>query len=527
MLKKIFQPQSTGMAALILTFASVLSYILGMVRDIIFAGYYGAGLATDAYNASFLIPDAIFNFFVAGALTAAFIPVFSGYLNSENPQQREEAQILASSFLVISSLVVIIVAIPAFIFMPQIISWYFFDADSQKITLTIEMSRILLLSPLLFAISNTLGNILISQKRFVSYSLAPLFYNLGIIAGIFFLSKSFGIYAAAWGAVFGILLHLITRLAELIYSGFSFSSTLNIFHPGLRKIFFLMIPKTIGLMSWQVSLWSINFFGNLYLENGAVSAFYYARNLQSFPVSIFGIALATAVFPYLSDHASADRKEIFTHQFDKSLRQILFLTLPAGLAIFILAKPIITVVYGRGEFDSSDINLTADVLALFALSIPLESVVHLVARAYYAHKNTIIPVIGSLILMLSVVLGSYIFSSTLGAVAFSLFFTVGCLFQLVWLFLLIGKKVSNFNFKSFLNSIFKIAFCLFLMLIAIKAAELIVSNTLYQLVLQVVLGGAAYIFAALIIRCDELSEAKKILQKQLGKKFKFSLKNED
>lgn len=517
MFNKIFKPQSTGLAALILTLASVLSYVMGMVRDIVFADYYGAGLTTDAYNASFLIPDAIFNLFVAGALTAAFIPVFSSYLWQKDKQ---EAETLAGSFLSLASLVVVIVGLVAYIFMPDLISWYFLNTSSEKIELTVTMSRILLLSPLLFAISNTLGNILLSHKQFVSYAIAPLFYNLGIIIGIVFFSARFGIYAAAWGAVFGILLHLLSRFIEILSLDFRLSWHFDFFHPGMLKIFWLMIPKTIGLMSWQVSLWMINFIGNAGLASGSVSVFYYARNLQSFPVSIFGIALATAVFPYLSDHVAAGRKEFFTHQYEKSLRQILFLTLPAAIGIYMLANPIVAIIYGHGAFDSEDTRITAIVLTFFALSIPLESMVHLMARAFYAHKNTLVPVVGSLMLMLSVITGSYFFAPRLGAPAFALFFTIGSAIQVFWLVLMLRNRISGFDKKAFFLSFIKVTLASISMAATIQILDKIAPFSLIiTLFLQILFGAATFFVFSILLKCEELNEAKNIIYRQLKKKF--------
>ncbi|MBU2524445.1 murein biosynthesis integral membrane protein MurJ [Patescibacteria group bacterium] len=516
MLKKIFRPQTTGLAALILTIASLLSYAMGMVRDIVMAGYYGAQMSTDAYNSAFLVPDGIFNLFVAGALTAAFIPVFSGYLTKK---QKDEASSLASTFLASASLVVVVVGAIAYIFMPDIIGWYFNEASADKIELIIKMSRILLLSPLLFAISNTLGNILISHKQFVSYAIAPLFYNVGIIGGIVFFSESMGIYAAAWGAVFGIGLHLLTRLVEILTLDFKFTWNINFWHPGIKKIVALMIPKTVGLMSWQFALWKINQIGNSKeMVDGSVAAFYYARNLQSFPVSIFGIALATAVFPYLADHAAAGRGEVFAHQYQKSLRQILFFTLPAAAGIFLLSKPIVKLIYMRGAFDENDLIMTSGILAFFAISIPFEGAVHLTARAFYAHKNTIIPVFGAVILMLSTVLGAQFYAAEIGPKAFSLFFTIGSVLQIGFLVLLLRKKLSSFNLGDFMLNLFKMILAVTLMGASIYGLSFVDLPIRLLVIIQISIGAVVYFAAAYLLKCEELKEANKIFSR-VFKKF--------
>lgn len=506
---KFFAAQTTGLAAFTLTAASALSYFLGMVRDIVFARFYGAGLVSDAYNAGFLVPDAIFNLFVAGALTAAFIPVFSAYLSR---RQTAAAADLAAGFLTAASLVVAAASLLAYFFLPQIVTWYFAGAEPTKIALTISLSRILLLSSLLFTISNTIGNILIAHKHFFSYAFAPLFYNLGIIGGMVFFAADYGIYAAAWGAVAGVFLHLCLRLLELPTLDFSFGRVGAFWrHPGLKQIALLMLPKTIGLMSWQISLFSINIIGNRQLGEGAVSAFYYAKNLQSFPVSVFGIALATAVFPYLSDHAAAGRKTLFTHQYEKSLRQILFLTLPAAVGIWLLAFPIVNLIYGRGAFDEQDTLITASILAWFALSIPVEGAVHLASRAFYSRQNTIIPVCGALLLMLAVIFGSWLLADVLGAAVFALFFTVGSLLQLIWLVIMLKPHLPDFPLQSFLSAGGKISLACLALVGAVLSAGKLPFEGEALLLIQILAGGSAYLLFALLFRCRELDEIKAIL----------------
>lgn len=506
---KIFAAQTTGLAAFTLTAASALSYCLGMVRDIVFARFYGAGLVSDAYNAGFLVPDAIFNLFVAGALTAAFIPVFSAYLSR---QKKEEAADLASGFLAAASLVVAAASLLAYFFLPQIVAWYFTGADQEKIALTISLSRILLLSSLLFTISNTIGNVLLAHKHFFSYAFAPLFYNLGIIGGMFFFAADYGIYAAAWGAVAGVFLHLCVRLLELPALGFRFGRVGAFWrHPGLKQIALLMLPKTVGLMSWQLSLFAINIIGNRQLGDGAVSAFYYAKNLQSFPVSVFGIALATAVFPYLSDHAAAGRKAIFTHQYAKSLRQILFLTLPAALGVWLLADPIVKLIYGHGAFDEQDALVTASVLAWFAFSIPVESAVHLAARAFYSRQNTLVPVCGALLLMSAVILGSWLLADTIGAAAFALFFTAGSLLQLIWLWVMLRPHLVDFPLRSFLAAGGKILLACSALAVAVLFAGQLSFEGETLLLVQISAGASAYLLFAFCFGCGELSEVKAIL----------------
>ncbi len=420
MLSKIFRSQKSGQAAFLLMLASMLSYVAGLLRDRTLSHTFGATHLTDAFNASFIIPDFLFNMFIAGALSVAFIPVFTSYLKEDQRQ----AEDIANTIITFGTLILGAIGIIIFIVAPYMIPAIFSSTPVDEHELIITMTRILLLSPILFAISNALGSILITHKNFLAYALSGFLYNLGIIFGVIVLHKQLGIYSAAVGAIIGAFLHLAVRLLNILTVKYKFRPTLSLRHAGVKKIFKLMIPKTVGLLSWQamIIVYTIVAYG---LAEGSVAAYNYARNLQSFPVSLFGIAFATAIFPFLSDHAHNEATKKFSEDFQITLEKILFFAIPATVGMLLLSTEIIEIILKGGAFDEAAVALTASVLFFFILSIPVESLVHLFARGYYAHKNTITPMIFALAGYGSNIIFCITFAKVIGVIALPIAFLIG------------------------------------------------------------------------------------------------------
>ena len=194
---KLFRPISSGTASVIIAFATVLSYAAGLFRDVLMSNYFGASQLTDAYNAAFLVPDMVYTLTTAGALSGIFLPVF----RNREKKNKEDASELAGSFFILGQLLVLVVAIVAFIAMPWIVEGFIAKASNDQTQLIINMSRILLVSPIVMSISNTLGTVLITFKHYLAYSLSAAFYNVGIIAGLYFFNGEFGIYSAVIGVL--------------------------------------------------------------------------------------------------------------------------------------------------------------------------------------------------------------------------------------------------------------------------------------------------------------------------------------
>lgn len=510
MQKKYFKPTSIGGATSIVLITSLLSYIVGLLRDKMIAFNFGASQATDVYTASFIIPDMLFNLFIAGALMAAFMPIFSEYLCKDE----EEAHKIANTMLTSATLLITTLAVLAFIFMRPIVDIFFSNIDEASKIDIINMTRLMLPSAILFAISNTLGNVLMTYKHFLSYSISPILYNLGIIIGIVLLNERLGIYSAATGVLIGAALHCVIRVIDTMNTKYRYKPALNIKSPAFKRIVKLMIPRSISLIAWQINLYLYALIG-MQISEGGWAAFNFARNIQSLPVSMFGIAFATATFPYLSEAINNDDKKGFTIHIQNTVQRILFLTIPAMIGIMILSKDIVNIILSGGQFNEDAATKTAILLLFFSISIPFESLTQIFARSYYALKNTITPMIISLSGMSIIAAITYFIAPKFGIQWFTIGFSTGFIIIVLLQIILLSKHLKGFEFKRFFTTTLKT-----IIATGIMAISLLISSPLTEIigprlggVAKIGIGALVFFIAASVMKIHELDSVKYALNK--------------
>ncbi|HEY5628586.1 MAG TPA: lipid II flippase MurJ, partial [Candidatus Limnocylindrales bacterium] len=365
-------------------------YLMGLGRDKVLAHTFGRGAALDAYNSAFILPELALDVLVAGGLVAPFVPMFLGLRDEAAADADRFARtvlgLAAGAMTAVSALLFAIA--PATV---QVIVPGFPDAQKE---LYVGLFRVMCLTPPLFAVSLVLGEVLVAQRRFVWYGMAPIMYSGGIAAGALVLSGPLGIYGAAWGAVLGALGHLLVRLVGLRGSGFRPIPSLRRTR-GLGEFLRLMLPK---MASQPLEPLAWVFFTSIAsgLAVGSISSLNFARNFFGVPVSIIGMAFAIAALPELSEAANAGDRAAFRRLFRKTLLPIAGLSAVAGLGLFVCSGLIIGVFLKGGAFDSEDQARTALVLSVFAFAVPLESVMNLLARAVYATRNTLLPTLSAL-----------------------------------------------------------------------------------------------------------------------------------
>lgn len=412
--------------AFVLTVTSGLSYVLGLLRDRILAGAFGASDVRDVYEAAFILPDILFNLFLAGALVSAFVPVF---IDLRVHKKDTEAQELAGGMLVLGTLILLIACGVVFIFAHPLTALVAPGFPPAKRELLASLTRLMLLSPLLFLVSNLVGSMLISTQRFVAYGLSPIFYNLGIVGGALFLAPSFGIRGVVFGTLGGAALHLGVRVIGLWRAGIGLAPSLRI-TPALRRVVLLMLPRVVGLTAGQGQLWAFLAIAST-LGEGAVTVNSLARNFQSFPVSILGIAFATSLFPLLSESGSLRDRTTFGYQLRRGLLLTLAAVVPAAALLYALREWMITLLLGTGAFGPDAIARTAAVLGVYTLSIPTESLVHILARAFYALQNTLIPMLVNLMAIAASVITAWALSHRFGVASIPVGFALGTALQVL------------------------------------------------------------------------------------------------
>ncbi|OGZ18913.1 MAG: murein biosynthesis integral membrane protein MurJ [Candidatus Nealsonbacteria bacterium RBG_13_42_11] len=392
MLQKIFHSQTRTIttAALILSVASLISRLLGLIRDRLLASTFGAGSDLDVYFAAFRIPDFIYNILIAGGIVVAFLPLFSEYFLKD----KKEAWDFVNNALNVFLFFLVLVSLGISIFAPFLVKIITPGFDPQQISLCVLLTRILFLSPILLGLSSIFSGVLQYFNRFLIYSLAPISYNVGIILGIVFLAPSSGILGVTLGVITGAFLHFFIQFISSFSVGFSYKPLFKILDPKIKKVFSLMIPRTLGVAAPQINLMVVTAIASI-LPAGALSIFTLANNLQQFPMGLIGIPFAIAAFPALSKAWAAQKKDEFLEKFLSAFRKILYLVIPLSILIFVFRNQII-LIYKTGRYGEEAASLTAVSLGLFALGIFATTLIPLILRAFFALKDTKTPTIISI-----------------------------------------------------------------------------------------------------------------------------------
>jgi len=380
---------ATGiMMALILT-----SRVLGLVRDRVIAGRFGQGYETDIYNAAFTIPDLLFFLIAGGALSSAFIPVFTEHIATG--KERDAWRI----FSVVASVMTLVVT--AFIllgelFTPTLVIWTNPGYSPDKVAATVPLTRILLPAQLCFFLGGLMMGTLNARGQFLAPGLGPVIYNLGIILGGLFLTRRFGVAGLCWGALSGAIIgNLALQWFMVRRTGGRFiTKGLRQYwrHPGVLKVWKLMLPVILGLALPQVST-IVNKMFAASLGDGPQSALMNANRLMQVPLGIFAQATAIAIFPTLA--AQAARKEMaqLRRTANFGIRSILFLTVPSSLLMVVLALPIVQLILHTGRFQDAEAHMAATALIYYSLGIFAWSAHAIIARGFYAMQDSRTPVL--------------------------------------------------------------------------------------------------------------------------------------
>ena len=417
------------------------SYLMGLVRDRIFAQTFGAGSELDAYNAAFVLPELLFDVLVEAGLAAAFIPIFVKLRASH--ADPEVANRFGRTILTLGVGVMGVGSVVLFAFAEAFTGWIAPGFAGEQRELYVSLFRVMLVTQVLFAASLTLGQVLLAEQRFFWYGLAPLLYNAGIVIGTLALTDSLGIFGPAVGAILGAAIHLGSRFIGLRGSSFRIRPGWSAPRASVREFVRLTVPK---LASQPVEPIAFLFFTSVAsgLAAGSLSIFNYARNFQSLPVSLVGVAFAIAAFPSLSAaYAGGDRRG-YLRVFGTNVVSIVGLTVCAALAMVVLGELGIGILLGGGAFGPDDVARTAAVLGAFALSVPFESVAHLLSRAIFATRQTVLQSLASIAGLEITMAATILMLPQFGILALPLGFAAGQASKVVLLGLILATRLRRF-----------------------------------------------------------------------------------
>lgn len=428
-------------AAFVIMVAYATSGLLGLVRNRLLAATFFGGQESqlDVYFAAFVIPDTLFQLLITGALSAAFIPVFSRYLK----QGEKEASILASTTITFITTIFLLLISVVFLFSPTFAKIIAPSLGPENLILLSQLIRVMLIAQIFFAFSGFLTAIIQSHQRFLIPALAPIAYNLGIIIGIIFLSPTLGIFGPATGVMLGAFLHFVIQFPVAHKLGFRYSLYFNNSHPGMREIIKLMLPRSFTLATGQIEKF-VAVFISTGLAAGSLTIFNFARQLYLLTATLFGTTIGQASFPMLSAEVATKQIEGFKKTVTSSVHQILYLSLPAAVIVLILRLPAVRIAFGARNFPWEATLLTSKTVALLSLAIPTLSINSILTRSFYALHDTKTPLITSLVSAVSMIIASLAFAQIagLGVLGLAIAIVVANVLHSLLLLILLNAKVK-------------------------------------------------------------------------------------
>lgn len=455
--KKILNHKSETIfgAAMLMSGLTFLGAFLGILRNALLASGFGASGNLDIYYASFRLPDMIYNIFIMGAVSAAFIPVFSQYWAKDE----KKAWQFSNAILFIIGSFVSILALLVAIFTKPILSHLLVGFSPDKLAIAITLTRIMMIQPILMGISSVAASILKIFKLFLASALAPLVYNLGIIIGIIFFVPLMGLKGLAWGVVLGALLHILVQVPALFGTGYKFTFNFSIFKQldkGLKKVVLMMIPRSLGIIAYQIFLLGITAIASM-LREGSIAVFNFANDIQNLPQTVFALSFAVAAFPSLSKLNAEKKDDDFIKiSFDTLLRIFFFLT-PIAIWFFIFREPIIRFLLGYGKFDWDATVKTIQVFSILSLGMIFQGVNAFFLRVFFAKGDALRPFIASVISYSAGFFVCYKLGISFGVVGLAVAVAATYFFYFFILFFLLKMHIPLDVLKRFYYSLGKIA----------------------------------------------------------------------
>ena len=524
--RELSEKENVGRAAGTVGFYTFLSRILGLIRDVVVARFFGAGMAADAFFVAFRIPNLLRRLFAEGSLTIAFIPVFTEYLTRKS---REEAFQMARAALTLLSLILVLVTLSGVLLAPWIvrIQAFGFGGSGMKYDLTVLLTRITFPYIFLASLVAFFMGILNSLRHFAAPAAAPIFLNVGIIGATLWLSPHFDqpIVGVAIGVIIGGLLQVALQIPWLVKNGVSLIPCWMPAHPAVKRVGLLMLPAIFGSAIYQLN----QFIGTLlasFLQEGSISWLYYADRIVEFPLGVFAIAVSTAALPFLAKQAAAGDLADFKDTLGHSLRLVLFITLPCMAGMIILREPIIRVFFQRGAFDALSTDMTAVALLFYSLGLWAFSANRVMVSAFYALQDTKTPVKAAAFAMAANGAFSLLLMGPLKHGGLALALSLASTLQFFLLVFLLVKKQGIFELKPLLQAVLKSLAASLVMGLSVfylnahwlmKAGTASFVIAAAKLGVTILIGGLVYFAAAALLRCSELSSMRDLFRPVMGK----------
>lgn len=497
---------------------TLLSRILGYVRDLLQAFFLGTGLSSDAFAFAFIIPNFLRRLTGEGAMTAAFIPVFTSMKNEET---KDKIWKFANMFFYDLTVIMASLTLLGILAAPLIVKVFAmgFGRTAGKVELTVVLTRIMFPYMMLVSLAALAMAILNSFRKFFVPAFTPVLFNLAIIGSALLLAPRTKepAFAFAAGVVLGGICQLGFQIPFLWRSGMSFRFGLSFTHPAVRKVARLMVPGIFGAGVAQINFALSRVIATL-LEEGSVASLYFSSRVHELTLGIFSIALSIALLPTFSSQAARLDFTGMKKTLVFSFKSIFFISLPAMAGLLVLNQPIIQVLFQRGEFNTESTAMTSSCLFFFALSLPFVSGVKILTPAFYAFKDIKTPVVVASLTMAVYIGLSLLLMGSMRVSGIALAFSLSSVMNFFILFIFVGKKVGRINKKgviyTFIKSLFSagvmgVIIFFFMRMFDFQSQEFL--GKLAILVSAVALGTMVYLLISLVMNREDLKNAKTLL----------------
>lgn len=501
-----------------------IAKVISLGQTVIIAQFFGLDSQWDAYVTANRIPELIVILISGGALGHAFIPIFSSYLARG---EKVDGYRLASHVVNTVFMVAIIICVIVFMLAPWMVTnWIAPGFDAETTQQTVGMMRLLLIGSIIFAVSGIFSGILHSHNHFLLPAVAPIMYDLGILFGVVFLLKPFGIYGVAIGTVIGALAHLLIQVPGLIRNGAKWFPQFGFFDPQLRRVIRLMLPRVAGLFVFQFNFLVMTSIASNFGEGG-VSALDWGWRLMQIPQTLIGTAMGIVIFPTLAALSEVDDIDGKRNSMSGALKFIMVATIPSAIGLILVGQPLLSLLE-RGAFRPEDTILVYSTLSAFTLGLIVHSMLEVVARSFYADKDTWTPLWAALggagiNLVLSFWLSGILISENppIENVMWLAFAnSMGVAFEVAVLVFLLRKRWHGINENSVVMTTIKTLIASLIMGVGVLAVGQIFAflglqerllYTIIQLGLQVIVGGLIFLGATLLLGMEEVKDILRIL----------------
>lgn len=506
--------KTVAKAAGLMMVAILASRLLGLIRDMLIARQFGQGALVSAYTVSFNLPDLLYFFLSSGALSGAFIPVFTERL--QNGKKREAWEIF-SIIACFMGLVLMSAVVLSEIFTRPLVKALAapgYANNPELLDTIVHLTRIILPCQMFFFLGGLMMGTLESRQKFSARAAGPVVYNIGIILGVVVLSRWFSIYGLAWGALIG---SFAGNVAYTFYclktAGYEFHPSLNLRHPGVKRVGALALPVILGLSLPQIDV-IINRWFATYLSDYAPAALNYANRLMQVPLGVFAQAAGTAILPTLSAYAAKNAIDDLRSGVSFGLRAVLAINIPASLFMVVMADPIVRTVYMSGKFTPADVGATSIALIMYSVGIFAWAGQAIVARGFFAMQDTWTPIwLGTIATVIFIPL-NFVLMHAMGHGGLALATSIAATIHLVALTIFLRRRLHGLEGRAVISSLAKVCLATLVMscalyLLKMQAAHVIPVETRKGALLLVLAGmGLATVVYVGLVRMLRVEEAE-------------------